>query len=258
MKWFKHMTDSLDDPFVFDLIEQFGGDGYLIYFGCITILAKNFDVEMPGISKFSVNFLRKKLQVSKKKLVKILNFCNENEKIFVEIDKKNENLIILNCPKLKEICDEWTNRKLSSDSVVTTKQLPPYKDKEEDKEEDKENKYHETSDQYKLSKMLLDFILQRNEKYKLPNLQTWSDHIDKLIRIDKRTTKEIENVINWCQNDIFWQNNILSTSKLRHQFDRLFMQMNNGGKKAGTIQRERKFKPKSDDNPYPIDVGGNQ
>ncbi|MDY6910770.1 MAG: hypothetical protein SVM79_00185 [Chloroflexota bacterium] len=120
MKWFKHLTTSLDDPFVFDLIDKFGGDGYLVYFGTVEIMAREFDINLPGICHISANFLRKKLQLSGKKVTKILHFCEEKGKIFVKI-KGDE--LELNCPKLKEMADEWTQRKLGSRSGDTPKIL---------------------------------------------------------------------------------------------------------------------------------------
>lgn len=75
------MSDSLEDPFIFDLIDQFGSDGYLVYFGTITIMSKEFDIDNPGFCCISMKFLRKKLQLSAKKVSKILNFCNDSSKI---------------------------------------------------------------------------------------------------------------------------------------------------------------------------------
>ena len=46
-----------------------------------------------------------------------------------------------------------------------------------------------------------------------------------MIRLDKRSPAEIKKVITWCQKDKFWMNNILSTEKLRKQFDTLALQM---------------------------------
>lgn len=86
-----------------------------------------------------------------------------------------------------------------------------------------------------LSEKLLSLIRQRNENFKQPNIQQWASHVDKMIRIDKRILDEIERVIRWCQADAFWQNNILSTEKLRKQYDRLCMLMtgSNGGQVVG-------------------------
>jgi hypothetical protein len=91
------------------------------------------------------------------------------------------------------------------------------------------NKYTSDSIEIGLSKSLLNLILQRNQKFKKPNLQAWAKHIDRAIRLDNRTPQELEAVIEWCQADTFWQNNILSTGKLRKQFDRLYLQMKGNG-----------------------------
>lgn len=93
-----------------------------------------------------------------------------------------------------------------------------------------------TSDEVRLSELLFSKVKERNQKFKQPNIPSWAKHIDKLIRLDKRNPSEVETVIRWCQSDTFWQNNILSTAKLREKFDQLFMKMNgvNGGPVANT------------------------
>ena len=77
----------------------------------------------------------------------------------------------------------------------------------------------------RLSELLLEKILSRNPTFKKPNLQSWTSDIDLMIRIDNRLPENIRSVIEWCQEDPFWQNNILSTSKLRKQFDQLVLKM---------------------------------
>jgi hypothetical protein len=51
-----------------------------------------------------------------------------------------------------------------------------------------------------------------------------------MIDTDKRDPGEIGAVIVWCQQDEFWQNNILSVAKLRKQYDHLVLKMNSNGK----------------------------
>ncbi len=108
----------------------------------------------------------------------------------------------------------------------------PWKKKEEEKEKEKEEEeeeeepnFHLNSNEFKLSFLLFRKIKERDSNYKEPNLQKWSEQLDKLHRVDKREFPEIESVINWCQNNEFWQNNILSTDKLRKQFSKLYLQM---------------------------------
>ena len=85
----------------------------------------------------------------------------------------------------------------------------------------KDNEYSQNSDEFRLASVLYGLILKRKPDYKKPDLQEWAKHIDRMIRIDKRMPEAIERVIGWCQRDDFWQNNILSTAKLRKQFDQL-------------------------------------
>ena len=89
--------------------------------------------------------------------------------------------------------------------------------------------YSPTSDEVRLSELLLSKIQTRNPGFKNPNIQKWAIHIDRLMRIDKKTNVEIQKVIEWCQEDSFWQNNILSTDKLRAKYDALNTKRLSGG-----------------------------
>ncbi len=93
----------------------------------------------------------------------------------------------------------------------------------ESKVKSKESKdnYSPNSDEFTLSELLLKLILGRKPDFKEPNLQFWGGHIDRMIRLDNRKPARIREIIQWCQSDDFWQNNILSTAKLRKQFDKL-------------------------------------
>lgn len=86
----------------------------------------------------------------------------------------------------------------------------------------------------RLSELLLEKIISRNPNHKKPNIQTWAKDVDRMIRIDERAPDDIRAVIEWCQADPFWQNNILSTVKLRRQFDQLRLKMKAAGKQAPT------------------------
>jgi hypothetical protein len=79
---------------------------------------------------------------------------------------------------------------------------------------------------------------ENNPSCKEPNLHKWSEHIEKLMRIDKKQVDEIKMVIDWCQQDDFWKSNILSTEKLRKKFDQLVL-------KAKTIDKPYENKTKT-------------
>jgi len=218
MKWLKHISDSLDDPFIQDLIDEFKSDGYLVFFGILEMMAREFDIENPGKVTLSHNFIRRKLRLSWHKISTILQVCDSEGRILVS---DNGHKTTLNCPKLKELCDDWTQRQLRSKSEPT-----PSIEEEEEEEVDKERTFLDTSVEVKLSKILFNLILKNNPKAKEPNYQTWAKHIDLAIRVDGRTPEELERVIRWCQADDFWYSNILSTQKLRKQFDQLWVKMN--------------------------------
>ena len=89
----------------------------------------------------------------------------------------------------------------------------------------KSKSFAETDVEFRLSNLLLSFILKRRPQFKTPDLQKWAKHIDLMIRKDNRDPQEIQHVIKWCQEDDFWQNNVLSTANLRQKFDKLALQM---------------------------------
>ena len=78
---------------------------------------------------------------------------------------------------------------------------------------------------FRLASFLFEKIKSLDPKVKKPNLMKWSEDIDKLMRIDGRSEKEINSVINWVFDDDFWCQNILSAKKLREKFNQLYISM---------------------------------
>lgn len=85
-----------------------------------------------------------------------------------------------------------------------------------------------------MSKRLLTKILNNTPTFKEPNIEMWAGHIRLMRTIDNRTQEQIEYVIDWCQKSTFWQANILSTSKLRKQFDTLVAQIKRDSNKESS------------------------
>jgi hypothetical protein len=84
--------------------------------------------------------------------------------------------------------------------------------------------------EYGLAKLLFEKIKINKPDFKKPNLDKWAQSIDRMIRLDSRNPDEIRKIIDWVQTespingDFSWRYVILSTSKLRHHFDRLAME----------------------------------
>jgi hypothetical protein len=122
------------------------------------------------------------------------------------------------------------NRSVPQTSPTTTKKG----------KEGRRSRYLPNSDEFRLAQLLLDLIVARKSDFKKPDLQSWAIHIDRMIHIDGRHPARIEAVIYWCQRDPFWQNNILSTRKLRERLDQIELKMTTRNFKYGTQQpRER-------------------
>lgn len=130
MKWYKHISDSLDDPFIFDLMERYGSDGYLTFFGVLEIYAREFKAEDGWKLTITRRYLKQKLVKRQDTLIiKSLEHIKNSGKWNVEI---NDDQIVIFIPKFTELLDDWTIRKLRSNSVVTPKILTTDKDTDTD------------------------------------------------------------------------------------------------------------------------------
>lgn len=85
-------------------------------------------------------------------------------------------------------------------------------------------KYDDDSPYLGLAKHLFTKVKENNSKAREPNFQNWADDIRKLVEIDGNTVEEVKEVIDWCQSDSFWKNNVMSANKLRNQFPKLWGQ----------------------------------
>ena len=103
---------------IFEAIERFGGDGYMVFFGVMEILSDEFDIFNPGVSRVSIKKLTKTFLISRQKLTKILTFFDQkaneiqtkNKSFFVTFEK---DYVIINCSRLAMLCDEHTQKLLN-------------------------------------------------------------------------------------------------------------------------------------------------
>ena len=115
MKWHKKMTDHLDDPFVQELIYKFGANGYMVYFGIISLICRENKKELTGKATFPSRYLKEKLHISVRKVEEILRFCQGKGKLSFNSREKNFNF---DFPKILEIKDNHSyNFKVASKSL---------------------------------------------------------------------------------------------------------------------------------------------
>ena len=203
MRWFKHKNESLNDPDISDLIDEFGGDGYMVFFGTLELISRNWKQNSDGKVTFSIKFLRKNFKVSSQRLHNIFTFPKFYKRICSEF---SENEVTLFCPDFVDLLDNWSDRevkkeqvKLGSCSVVTTPpniegEVEGENKKEECKEENlfsiptdspKESKETHPDLEEVKKKHLLDFDLfweaypkrRKVKPTKGESLQFWIDKI---------------------------------------------------------------------------------
>ena len=155
MKWFKHISDSLDDPFINELLDDFGSDAYIVFFGTIEVYSREFSPELSWKLDVKVKHLCRKTRTSVAKLKKILSKIHK-----WEVEYKDDRVCIF-IPKFTQLLDNYTRNtnpaskeKLASDLQETFQPIR-IKNKEErikNKEKDK-TLYGEcvllTADEYK-------------------------------------------------------------------------------------------------------------
>lgn len=148
MKWFKHFADALDDPFIQELIDEFGPSGYLAWFGLLEIIAKENGNKLTGKLDIKPQYLKRKLRISVKKLEQIYKFCSEEvqqnlnktstkPKLLFNFKKEKWNF---DCPKLLELKDNYLK-----DLQASGKKPSKHKEEEVEAEKEEDKKQEEKS-----------------------------------------------------------------------------------------------------------------
>jgi len=187
------MSDSLDDPFISDLMDEYGHLGYTIWFGILEIIAKENGAKLTGKIEISPTYLRRKLRTSTTKLQQVLDFCQTYVRLSVTFSKKRW---IIDCPKLLEIKDNYIK-----DLQVTGKKPSNHKEVEKEVEEEKDsfNVSDDTDQSKKVEKKTgkteapdpKDFVIS-DATYK--NLKKWN------FKTDDEILDMVEHCFDWYRS----------------------------------------------------------
>ena len=143
MKWFKHITDSLDDPKISDLLDRHGHSGYHVFFGTLEVYAREFKTDDEWILDTSMGYLKRKLRIYHTNHLAI--YLQSIADLFKwSVDLENDRVKIY-IPKFKELLDESTLKKLRAgekNSGTVPKKCVTEVDKKENKNKDKKDIKH--------------------------------------------------------------------------------------------------------------------
>ena len=92
-----------------------------------------------------------------------------------------------------------------------------------------------------LSEFLLSELQLRYPNLKTPNMATWAKDCDRMIRIDKRSPQDAEDMIRWMAGD-FWGTVVLCPAKLREKWDQIAAKMAGARIASGTCSEAQKHK----------------
>jgi len=206
--YFPHDYHARHDPKLERLRMDIGPVGDGIYWDLVEMLYEE-DGYLP---LKDIPLIAKTLNTTKELVEKVINQSN----LFIKQGDTFTSQSLLN--RLKHISGKRWKAKVSANIRWNAEAMRMHS-------EGNAIKYSKESKESKLSELLLTLIKNRKPDFKKPNLEQWAEAINLMIRIDHREPARIKEVMEWCQRDEFWQNNILSTYKLRKQFDQLELKM---------------------------------
>ena len=119
------------------------------------------------------------------------------------------------------------------------KELDIDKEIDSNNSQQSQKRYADDSQYMKAAVYLFEKIKERLPNKKEPDFQKWADEVRKAVELDGVPIERYKQALDWSQNDDFWQANILSTNKLRKQFDTIYLQMQRDNKQNA---------PKANDN----------
>jgi len=142
LRWFKHLSDSHNDPDLSVAWDKFGDAGVTVFWVTMEMYAKEFehlDKNSDGFLKIGLKNYRRTLRKTFIKVESILNFYQKKSRIFFKIEG---DYILFKIPKFIELSDNYSRlrefRKKHNDNKMITPRLHP--EVEVEVEEDKEVK----------------------------------------------------------------------------------------------------------------------
>ena len=154
---------------------------------------------------------------------------------------KNRLITIVNW-EVYQSKDVDLTKEVTSNSQATNKQLTTNKNYKNDKNEKnikditsgkRKKRVYPDDDPNKILAKTLFKLIKKNQDIKEPNLDDWANTIRLTIESDKRSGKEVQEMIVWATQHEFWSGVILSPSSLRKHYDKMKAQRNNPTKKNG-------------------------
>lgn len=113
----------------------------------------------------------------------------------------------------------------------------------------RKKRVYEDDDPNKILAKTLFKLIKKNQDIKEPNLNDWANTIRLTIESDKRSGKEVQEMIVWATQHEFWSTVVLSPSSLRKHFDKMNAQKDKPRTTSGTNKLQNTGSDEYDDLP---------
>jgi len=163
-----------------------------------------------------------------KTISSILDWLEKQEMIQIERGEGNRQytLVTLINWESYQVKEDESNSKETEDKQSADINNNDKNDNNDKKKDTLRSKYKFETHHMKLAELLFKKIQENNPNAKEPNYESWANTFRLMMERDKKAGKEIQNLIIFSQQHHFWYKNILSADKLRKQYDRLLLEMN--------------------------------
>ena len=197
--------------------------------------------------------ISEKLSISESKVTRIINKFISEQQIEQQTSNENRLISILNWNEYQgseQLCEQPVNsdRTTSEQPVNTNKNVKNEINIINNNRAEYQKKYSDGSFEIKCVNYLITSIRSEMTDAKLPeadkDIDKWCDHIEKMVRLDKRSKDDIYNTLVFARTDTFWKANIRSTSKFREKYETLYSQMK-------SKKQPSQFKPVNKFNQFP-------
>lgn len=128
MRWFKHFTRAHRDTKIKKLIQEYGAEGYAVYFYCLELIADTLEADnITFILEDDANLIADYLKIDSRKVEKIVKFL-----IQLELFGINEDGLIT-CFKMAKFLDERFTRNDGLKKIIRSERMQEIKALQEPK-----------------------------------------------------------------------------------------------------------------------------
>lgn len=201
MEWFKHKTSSLDDPDFSAIIDEFGSDGYMMFFGLLEIYGREYsNTDSEQFLNVRLAFVARKLRKSSAKVRKFLNFC---EKLISKPRFEhsiNGAILSYKAPDFIELSSNWTKRKKKTPTEAPT-EAPTAIEEEVEEEVEERIKNKEKKRMFNQKEFDVFYSVYPKKTGKTEVLTRWK----KLIKSNE--LPELTEILSAIKKQVAWREN---------------------------------------------------